>query len=138
MGQLAYEILRLILLIGWALYPVGYVVGSMGGKKEEEMLNAIYNLADLVNKVAFGLAIFYAAQSQTELEKQVDMDAALPTAEQVVQGKSERNVLASVAQDLHEKLQTAHERVDNTQQQGQQYNNSTRSPMTLQAQGQQI
>lgn len=63
-AQIAFEILRLIILLGWALYPIGYVVGAAGGKNEEDWLNGIYNIADLINKVAFGLAIFYAASIQ--------------------------------------------------------------------------
>jgi len=37
-----------------------------GGSSDSETLNIVYNLADLVNKVAFGLAIWVAATSDSE------------------------------------------------------------------------
>eukprot|EP00392_Amoebophrya_sp_AT5.2_P012392 g12495.t1 len=71
-AQLAFEIIRIIVLFGWALYPIGYLSnGGDGTQENEKTLNAIYNLADLINKVAFGLAIFFAAGSQNERDKAI-------------------------------------------------------------------
>ena len=36
------------------------------GNESAQTLNIVYNLADLVNKVAFGLAIWVAATSDSE------------------------------------------------------------------------
>jgi hypothetical protein len=38
----------------------------MMGTVDEASLNIIYNLADLVNKIAFGLLIWYAATSESQ------------------------------------------------------------------------
>ena len=57
-GQMAFNALRMIVLVGWAIYPIGYLVGGEGNA---DALNIIYNLADLVNKTAFGLVIWAAA-----------------------------------------------------------------------------
>ena len=57
-GQMAFNALRMIVLVGWAIYPIGYLVGDAGNA---DALNIIYNLADLVNKTAFGLVIWAAA-----------------------------------------------------------------------------
>jgi hypothetical protein len=71
----AYTAMCWIVTIGWAIYPIGYVFGYMTGSSDgaanQEALNIIYNLADLVNKIAFGLLIWYAAtsESQTLAEK---------------------------------------------------------------------
>ena len=54
--------------IGWAIYPIGYVVGYTGGGSAEG-LNIIYNLADFVNKIAFGVVIWAAATSDTAKSK---------------------------------------------------------------------
>ncbi len=65
----AFKTMRIIVTIGWAIYPLGYFIGYLAGKSPAEsanMLNVTYNLADLVNKVAFGLVIWAAATSQTE------------------------------------------------------------------------
>ena len=61
--QSAFKTMRLIVLIGWAIYPLGYVLGYAGGQVEAASLNAIYNVADFVNKIAFGLMIWSAATS---------------------------------------------------------------------------
>jgi bacteriorhodopsin len=62
----SYKAMRWIVTIGWAIYPIGYVFGYMGEPgANDAALNIIYNLADLVNKVAFGLLIWYAATSDS-------------------------------------------------------------------------
>ena len=52
-------------LVGWAIYPIGYVLG-MGEAPDMANSNLIYNLADFINKIAFGLAIYVAAISDNE------------------------------------------------------------------------
>lgn len=65
----AYNSMRWIVTIGWAIYPIGYVIGYMGEPGANAgALNIVYNLADLVNKVAFGLLIWYAATSESQAE----------------------------------------------------------------------
>ena len=64
-GQTACNALRLIVRVGWAIYPIGYAVGYFGGGVDAGSLNLIYNLADFVNKIAFGMAIYVAAVSDS-------------------------------------------------------------------------
>jgi len=59
-SQKAFSALRLIVTVGWAIYPLGYIYGYMGDGSIEA-LNIIYNLADFVNKIAFGVVIWAAA-----------------------------------------------------------------------------
>ncbi|WP_228730571.1 bacteriorhodopsin-like [Psychrobacter sp. TAE2020] len=69
----AYKAMRWIVTVGWAIYPIGFVLGYMTGTVDQDALNIVYNFADLVNKVAFGLLIWYAATSESQglAEKQV-------------------------------------------------------------------
>ena len=70
--QSAFSAMRLIVVFGWAVYPIGYFFGYLTGAGPEQSanaLNVIYNLADLLNKVAFGLIIWAVAVSQSEAEK---------------------------------------------------------------------
>ncbi|KJG02117.1 biphenyl 2,3-dioxygenase [Photobacterium angustum] len=60
-SQSAFKALRLIVTIGWSIYPIGYLVGYFGDGGNVAMLNLIYNLADFVNKIAFGVVIWAAA-----------------------------------------------------------------------------
>tara|TARA_Y100001978_G_C23687295_1_gene432680 strand:+ start:850 stop:1545 length:696 start_codon:yes stop_codon:yes gene_type:complete len=67
-SQRAFNALRLIVTVGWAIYPIGYVIGYTGGGSAEG-LNIIYNLADFINKIAFGVVIWAAATSDSAKAK---------------------------------------------------------------------
>ena len=59
----AFGAMRMIVTVGWAIYPLGYIFGYLTGGVDAESLNVVYNLADFVNKIAFGLVIWAAATS---------------------------------------------------------------------------
>lgn len=59
--QIGFFWLRLIVTIGWALYPLCYLVVRLGSGADVGKLMVIYNLADLVNQIAFVLAILATA-----------------------------------------------------------------------------
>ena len=61
--------MRMIVTIGWAIYPLGYIFGYLTGGVDANALNVIYNLADFINKIAFGLVIWAAAMSNTSLSR---------------------------------------------------------------------
>ena len=70
--QSAFNTMRWIVTIGWAIYPVGYFFGYLTGANpanSANALNIIYNLADVLNKIAFGLIIWQVAVSETESAK---------------------------------------------------------------------
>ena len=67
--QSAFKTMRLIVTFGWAIYPLGYYFGYLTGSGPAESANAlniIYNLADVLNKIAFGLIIWNVAIRETE------------------------------------------------------------------------
>ena len=51
-------------LVGWAIYPLGYLIGTADGQWYESFknigldMNIIYNIGDAVNKIGFGLVIY--------------------------------------------------------------------------------
>lgn len=56
-------------LVGWAIYPIGYIAGTEGGLfgmkvLEGVSLDIIYNLGDSINKIGFGLVIYALAQTE--------------------------------------------------------------------------
>jgi len=61
----AFNALRIIVLVGWAIYPLGYIFGYMLGSVDDGSLNIIYNLADFVNKILFGLIIWNVAVKES-------------------------------------------------------------------------
>ena len=61
----AFGSMRLIITIGWAIYPLGYVFEIFTGGVDNTSINVIYNLADFLNKIVFGLIIWSAATQQS-------------------------------------------------------------------------
>ena len=66
---LAFDGIKWIVTIGWAIYPIGYFMGYLGSGVDANGLNTLYNLADLVNKFLFGLVIWYAAMRDSGVTK---------------------------------------------------------------------
>ena len=63
----AYKAMMYIIVVGWAIYPAGYAAGYlMGGEGVyAQNLNLVYNLADFVNKILFGLVIWHVAVKES-------------------------------------------------------------------------
>ena len=65
----AFSALRIIVTVGWSIYPLGYIFSNLTGGVDANSLNVIYNLADFVNKIAFCLIIWAAAMSTSGSRK---------------------------------------------------------------------
>ena len=57
----AFSSMRMIVTVGWAIYPLGYVYAYLTGGADANLLNMIYNATDFLNKIVFGLIIWAAA-----------------------------------------------------------------------------
>jgi bacteriorhodopsin len=64
--QKAYKTMTLLVTVGWAIYPLGYFLGYLGGGTDPGTMNLIYNLADFWNKIGFGIVIWSAAVADSE------------------------------------------------------------------------
>jgi bacteriorhodopsin len=62
----SFNYMRMIVTVGWSIYPLGYLFGYLLGTVDDVFLNVIYNIADLVNKIAFVLACWSCAKSESE------------------------------------------------------------------------
>ena len=56
-------------LVGWAIYPLGYIVGTPGGlfgwvPQLNLDMDVIYNIGDAVNKIGFGLVIYALSRKE--------------------------------------------------------------------------
>jgi sensory rhodopsin len=68
----AFSTMRWIVTIGWAIYPLGYFYGYLASGDPSvaaNSLNVIYNLADVLNKIAFGVIIWNVAVTESEASK---------------------------------------------------------------------
>lgn len=66
--QSAHRILCWFVLVGWAIYPIGYMAGTPGwyeGIFGGLSMDVFYNIADAINKIGFGLVIYNLAVEQT-------------------------------------------------------------------------
>ena len=65
----AHNTLAWFVLVGWAIYPLGYMLGTEGwysGLNDLISLdmNVVYNIGDAVNKIGFGLVVYNLAVSK--------------------------------------------------------------------------
>jgi bacteriorhodopsin len=65
----AHNTLAWFVLVGWAIYPLGYMLGTEGwysGLNDIVSLdmNVVYNIGDAVNKIGFGLVVYNLAVSK--------------------------------------------------------------------------
>ncbi|MEL6624931.1 MAG: bacteriorhodopsin-like [Bacteroidota bacterium] len=67
----AVRLLRNFVLVGWAIYPIGYML-MPGNLLDGVALNIdlIYNIGDAVNKIGFGLVVYSVAISSTKRERE--------------------------------------------------------------------
>jgi len=59
----ANQALAWFVLVGWAIYPIGYIAGTAGGffgvpALQGLSMDIVYNIGDAVNKIGFGLVIY--------------------------------------------------------------------------------
>jgi len=60
----AHKLLCWFVLVGWAIYPIGYMAGTPGWYESlfgGLNLDVVYNIGDAINKIGFGLVIYNLA-----------------------------------------------------------------------------
>ena len=64
----AHKTLSLFVIIGWAIYPIGYMAGTDGWYDVIDAfipnMEVIYNIGDSINKIGFGLVVYNLAVSK--------------------------------------------------------------------------
>ena len=64
------RILAWFVLVGWAIYPIGYMCMpggwlNLGLGWTSSNVDLFYNIADAINKIGFGLVVYSVAKSDT-------------------------------------------------------------------------
>ncbi len=72
----ATRVLAWFVLVGWAIYPLGYILGTPGGlfgwqpvadtKAALHAMDIVYNVADAINKIGFGLVIYALSRNSED------------------------------------------------------------------------
>jgi len=66
----SFNNMRIIVSLGWSIYPAGYFLGQVNSSAEAaKFLNVTYNIADFVNKIAFVLACWSCAKTDSEAKE---------------------------------------------------------------------
>ena len=70
----ATRVLGWFVLVGWAIYPLGYILGTPGGlfgmvlvsdpAAATHAMDIVYNIADAINKIGFGLVIYGLSRNE--------------------------------------------------------------------------
>ena len=66
----ANTLLTRFVIIGWGIYPLGYLIGTadgqwysfMSGLVDADARDLVYNVGDAINKIGFGLVVWAAAK----------------------------------------------------------------------------
>ncbi|QIX60084.1 bacteriorhodopsin [Hymenobacter sp. BT18] len=73
--QKGVRALAWFILVGWAIYPIGYMAmpgGWLGpdgaGLLRPHDLDLLYNIADAINKIGFGLVVYGIARSESAVK----------------------------------------------------------------------
>lgn len=74
--------LRRLILIGWIIYPAGYILGAVeaGGQDGSALMMLVYNIADLVNKLAFVIIVLVGTRDTEEAKAMFEGRFASPAA----------------------------------------------------------
>ena len=72
----ATRVLAWFVLVGWAIYPLGYILGTPGGLFGGQLvsdpaaathaMDIVYNIADAINKIGFGLVIYALSRNSED------------------------------------------------------------------------
>ena len=72
----AHNMLCKFVLIGWAIYPIGYMIGTAGSGDVSQWysfmgnlnidMNVVYNIGDAINKIGFGLVVYNLAVNSSK------------------------------------------------------------------------
>lgn len=60
--------MRAFILVGWAIYPIGFLM-ALAGDNGGALREMFYNVADVINKVGFGLVAYAGIRAIADVER---------------------------------------------------------------------
>ena len=66
------NVMKLFIAVGWIIYPIGFLLALSDNESLREIL---YNVADVINKVGFGVACVIAARTLSRYESEGKLTA---------------------------------------------------------------
>lgn len=68
----AVRLMRTFILVGWAIYPIGFLM-ALAGDGGASLREIFYNVADVINKVGFGLVAYNGIKAIAEVERSMGL-----------------------------------------------------------------
>jgi bacteriorhodopsin len=68
----AVRLMRMFILVGWAIYPIGFLM-ALTGESGGALRELFYNVADVINKVGFGLVAYNGIKAIAEVERSMGL-----------------------------------------------------------------
>jgi bacteriorhodopsin len=69
----AVRLMRSFILVGWAIYPVGFLM-ALTGESGGALRELFYNVADVINKVGFGLVAYHGIKAIAEVDRSMGLN----------------------------------------------------------------
>lgn len=61
------RLMRLFIFVGWLIYPIGFLM-ALAGPAGADFREIFYNVADVINKVGFGLVAYYGVKAMSDID----------------------------------------------------------------------
>ena len=68
----AVRLMRTFILVGWAIYPIGFLM-ALAGDSGGGLRELFYNVADVINKVGFGLVAYNGIKAIAEVDRSIGL-----------------------------------------------------------------
>lgn len=65
----ALRLMRQFIFVGWLIYPLGFLM-ELACEAGGDLREVFYNIADVINKVGFGLVAYYGIKTLSDMETQ--------------------------------------------------------------------
>lgn len=68
----AVRLMRSFIVIGWAIYPIGFLM-ALTGESGSALRELFYNVADVINKVGFGMVAYHGVKAMAEVDRSMGL-----------------------------------------------------------------
>ena len=68
----AVRLMRTFILVGWAIYPIGFLM-ALTGESGGALRELFYNVADVINKVGFGLVAYNGIKAIAAVDRSLGL-----------------------------------------------------------------
>lgn len=79
--QWAVKVMSLFVITGWGIYPIGYMIPALLPQLDLNIVHAVYNLGDQINKIGPGIVVYLAGAQLLARQKRENAVREVPPGE---------------------------------------------------------